>query len=382
MIYFDHASTSYPKPKEVVTEISAYLEKIGVSPGRGAYTAQELAANYVDQVRIQIADLFHIQDHSHIVFTSNATHSLNIVLKGFLKENDHVLACSYSHNSVIRPLEQLRRQKNIQYDFFHVDPQGHTDVDEIKKLLRPNSVLAVFNHASNVLGVRSQFEELLPLLTERKVATLLDIAQTAGIIPVHAKDLGLDFIAGTGHKTLLGPSGIGFLYLKNPDAVSTLIEGGSGGNASSSLIQPEIMPAKFEAGTLNYMGIAGLSGALTAALQFSFEKILQHGLAITEYAWNKLSCLPGMRLYGTANIEQKIPVISFCVPHILPSVLAQILDKKFHIAVRAGLQCASVCHKQVGTYPAGTVRISFGHTNTFEEVDFFIDAVTQIMKQN
>lgn len=381
MIYFDHASTSYPKPREVINGISEYLENIGVSPGRGSYAAQDLAAHCVDQTRKQIADLFGIHDSAQIVFTNNATHSLNIILKGYLKENDHVLVCSYSHNSVIRPLEHLKRLKNIHYDFFHVDQDGNIDVNQLKKLLRPNTVLAVLNHASNVLGVRSKFEKILPFFLEQKIATLLDVAQTAGIIPLQVETLGIDFVAGTGHKTLLGPSGIGFLYLKDADIVSTFLEGGSGGNSSSSPIHPEVMPEKFEAGTINYMGVAGLSSAMTMGLKISYEKMMHDCLLTTEYAWRQLSLLPEIQLYGSSDIAQKVPIISFCAFSIPPQTIAQILDKKYTIAVRAGLQCAPMCHKQVGTYPAGTVRVSFGHTNSFGEVDYFIDAMKQILRE-
>lgn len=381
MIYLDHASTSYPKPQAVLDEINFYLTNIGVSPGRGSYTRQNKATDYVNTVRLQIAELFHIKKSHHISFTHNATHSLNIVLKGYLKENDHVLVCSFSHNSVIRPLSNLKHTKNIAYDVFEVGEDGKIDMETFHNLIRPNTVLVVFNHASNVIGVRAQFEKVLPLLTKRKIATMLDVTQTAGIIPLDIEALGVDFVVGSGHKTLLGPPGIGFLYVKNPDTVLTLEEGGSPANASSSPYHPEVMPEKFESGTMNYVGIAGLRGAFLASQRYSFEEILNSGLTLTNYAWQRLSSIPEVKLFGTKEIDAKVPIISFTLSNILPQAIAYHLDSCGPIAVRSGLHCAPILHKQLGTYPSGTVRISFGHSNTFEEIDILMNILMNILRK-
>ncbi|MBA3815722.1 MAG: aminotransferase class V-fold PLP-dependent enzyme [Parachlamydiaceae bacterium] len=381
MIYFDHATTCYPKPKEVVEEINYYLQNIGVSPGRGSYAAQERAIEYIDEVRVEIADLFHITTPFNIAFTHNATHSLNIVLKGFLKENDHVIACSFSHNAVIRPLNMLKQKSKIECDFLSVDVNGNINLIELQNCIRPETTLVIFNHASNVIGVRSQFEKTLSLLKSKGIAVLLDVSQTAGIVPLNAEALGIDFLAGTGHKTLLGPPGVGFLYVKDSDLVDTLLEGGSLGNASSSLNQPKIMPAKFEAGTINYVSIAGLRGGLAAAKNQSFEKIMKDCLHITSYAWDNLASLSGIQLWGSSDFTLKVPIISFSIQGILPHVVAQYLDTEGGVAVRSGLHCAPVCHKYLGTYPTGTIRLSFGHNNTEEEVDTFINILSKLLSE-
>lgn len=374
MIYFDHASTAFPKPAEMMDEITFYLENIGASPGRGSHDAQKNSKEYIDGVRGKIASLFNISTSSHIVFTSNATHSLNIVLLGYLKENDHVLVCSYSHNSIIRPLEQLKKEKNIRYDLFPVDEEGCPSFTEIEKRICPETALVVFTHASNVLGVRQQFEDLLPYFKKKQIAVLVDVAQTAGILPLNADALDIDFIAGTGHKTLLGPSGMGFLYLKNPELVKPLLTGGSGGT-SSSLQPPEIMPAKFEAGTLNYMGIAGLAGGLKALKASSLDT----ATAVAKYAWSQLAKLPEVILYGSADFNKKIPLISFSIQGLIPKTIEEILAREYCISTRAGLQCAPSCHRMNKTFPQGTLRISFGHTNTREQVDIFINAIKEII---
>lgn len=374
MIYFDHASTAFPKPKELIEEMQFYLKNIAASPGRGSFDSQKNSKDYVECVREKIASLFCISNSSHIIFTSNATHSLNIVLKGYLKDNDHVLICSYSHNSIIRPLEQLKKDKNIRYDVFYIDEEGQPSFSDIEKRICPETALVIFTHASNVLGVRQQFEDLLPYFKQHQIPVLVDVAQTAGILPLDVDALDIDFIAGTGHKTLLGPSGMGFLYLKNPELVEPLITGGSGGT-SSSLHHPEIMPAKFEAGTLNYMGIAGLAGGLKA-LEAACPDT---ALSVAQHAWTQLKQLPGITLYGSSDFNKKIPLISFSIQGLIPKTIEEILAHEYRISTRAGLQCAPFCHRMNKTFPQGTLRISFGHTNTKQQVDIFISAIKEII---
>lgn len=380
MIYFDHASTSYPKPNEVVNEISCYLNEIGVNPGRGSYTIQKHANDYIDNVRAELASLFHIANPSHIAFSYNATHSINTILKGYLKKNSHVIVCSFSHNAVMRPLELLRHTQKIEYDILPIQHDGRIDLDLLKALIRPTTSLVIFNHASNVIGVRTHFEKALPLLSEKKIPILLDITQTAGLVPLNIEDLGIDFLVGTGHKTLQGPPGIGFLYIKNPEQVNTLMEGGSSGN-SSSLKHPEVMPDKFEAGTINYVGIAGLKGALESTKSMGFKEIMNQSMQVTTYAWNMLSKFYRIQCYGSSNMEVKIPVISFTIQGLQPNVLAQLLSSAGSIATRPGLHCAPVCHRNIGTYPSGTLRLSFGHKNTTNEIDFLEATLKHILKE-
>lgn len=382
MIYFDNASTSHPKPKELIEEINYYLRDIGVSPGRGSYQASQYAMKYVNQLRDQLCKLFMLNTPSHLAFTKNATHSLNLVIKGILKEGDHVLICSNSHNAVIRPLETLKRTKKINYDIFDVDSCGQIDASQLKSKITRKTQLIVCNHASNAFGVVTEIGNLVEISHQEQIPILLDVTQTAGIIPLDANQLEIDFLAGTGHKTLQGPPGVGYLYVKHPEKITTLIEGGSDGNASSSPLHPQIMPCKLEAGTLDYLSIAGLKGSLDGIIKKTlFCNIREHGLRLTEYAWERLEKIPSVTLHATTDLSKKVPIISLSVKRMLPSTIASVLDQKFKILTRAGLHCSPISHKRMGTFPSGTLRISFNYSNTFDEIDFFVESLTSIIKE-
>ncbi len=378
-VYLDNAATANPKPAQMINEINHYLSIIGASPGRGSHLLSIKASDYVYSVRQLLAQLFSIQNPSNIIFSSNATHSLNIVIKGFLKKNDHALICSYSHNAVIRPLEALKKERDVSYDIFSIDKNDYLNIQEIENKIQSSTRLIICNHASNVIGVKSDLYSISKLSKKYNIPILLDATQTAGIIEENYQDLDLDFIAGTGHKTLLGPSGIGYLYIKNEDLITTFMEGGSSGNSSSSKSHPQYLPYKFEAGTLNYIGIAGLKGSLQELNRISFKKIYLHEKNLTEYTINKLKMFPEIIIYGTCDIEKKVPLISFNVNNILPSNICSILDKKYNITTRSGLHCAPYCHKSIGTYPQGTLRVSFQYKNTIQEIDYFINNLKKVL---
>lgn len=374
MPYFDHASTSFPKPQAVLDRIGAYLSQFGVSPGRGNYKLALRAEEQVEQARSLLAKLLHVQEPSQIVFTMNATHSLNIVLNGYLTPNSHVLICSYSHNAALRPLERLKQERGISYDIVPVDVYGTFDMQVFKEKLTANTKLIIVTGASNVIGVQAKLGEVIAYAKALGVKLLLDATQSLGYTEVPL----VDFVVGTGHKTLLGPSGVGFLYVKDAAAVSHFIVGGSHGNNSMALDHPEKMPYKFEAGTCNSVGIAGLLGAMEYIEAKGFQAIRQKSMHSLEIIWKELSQLDNIVLYGTDCMADKVPILSFTIKKMIPSQIARLLDEHYGIAVRAGLHCAPLLHERLGTLPTGTVRISVGHQNSEEELLLLTSAIRKI----
>lgn len=370
MIYFDSASTSYPKPEVVIEAMQRYCVEIGASPGRGGYPAQTQGAALVDSCREKLARMTGARRAKEVAFTHNATHAINIVLKGYLRSGDHVIISAFEHNAVVRPLERLKRDCGIEYDVWGKE----YCFEELKKLVTPQTKLICLNHASNVFGTLAPAEEVAAFCRQKELSLLLDVSQTAGLFPIN---IDADFIAGTGHKCLLGPPGVGFLAVKDSDMLTTLYEGGSGPN-SASAFHPESMPDKFEAGTLNYLGIAGLSAALDylETLVEPRNRLLE----LTQKAHRLLSSLPEITVYGPER-ENKVPLLSFNVEGQHPVEVAHALESS-GFCLRAGLHCAPLAHKSFGTYPHGTLRLSFGRQNSFEEVEKLAENLLTLRKSH
>ena len=377
MIYFDNASTSWPKPKEVLDGISSYFHQIGVSPSRGGYQQAIRADQIVFETRILLANLFNILDPDHVCFTLNATQSLNIVLKGLLKDGDHVLISNFEHNSIIRPLEKLGKTKNITYSIYECNKEGFFDSQQIEKLITDKTKLIICNHASNVIGVLNPLKNISQIAQKHNLLFLVDCAQTAGHIKIDVEKYKIDFLAGTAHKSLLGPSGVGFLYVRDPDLIDTYSEGGSGHN-SASKNHPETMPLKFESGTLNYLGIAGFNASLRYLKEKKYTHTHTYSMRLLQKLILKLSEIDEIFIYGTQDFAFKIPLISLNVKGLFATECAYILDKEHAICTRGGLQCAPLIHKTISTFPHGTVRVSLGYKNSLQEIETFINAIKKI----
>lgn len=381
MIYLDNASTSFPKPEVMLPAISNYLQNFAVSPGRGAYRLAEQAENIVDETRQMLADLLGVKNKKYMVICSNATHALNIVIRGGLLAGDHVLVCDYSHNSALRPLESLARTGVITYDVFHIDENGDVNIEDFESKIKPNTKMLVLNHASNVIGVKATVSLMTAICKKHNILCLLDVTQSIIYENINVNELNVDFVAGTGHKSLLGPTGCGFLYVKNPNHLTPLMEGGSIGLGSIGQVHPRILPHKFEAGTLNMLSIVGLHSSLSYIESKGGRNIARHALQLTSYLWDSFSQLCEVRLYGTDDFSKKVPVISFTVDGVLTNELAYKYDKNYQICVRGGLQCAPLVHKHLKTFPSGTIRVSPGFFNTKEQMDEFIKATKEIIHE-
>lgn len=374
-MYLDHSATSFPKPQEFFEEILAYQREVGGSPGRGAHDAADRAAALAEETRRELASLFSVRDPSRIVFTANATEALNLALLGLLEDGDHVVATCTEHNAVVRPLHHLAGTRSVRVTYVPCDSQGFVDPSRLARAVRPETRLAVVNHASNVTGSVQDLREIGARLGD--VPLLADVTQTAGTVPIHVEEMNIALLAFTGHKSLYGPTGIGGLYIREDQRPRPQRWGGTG-TRSESPEMPECLPHRYEAGTLNMLGISGLLGGLrflkrvgTAAVRRQEEQRMDHlltGLAKRE----------GIRVYGPGDAVSRTGTLSLRMRGWEPAELSFLLDRLFQIRTRAGLHCSPLVHQSIGTFPEGTVRVSLGFFNTREEIDELLDALDRI----
>lgn len=374
-IYLDNAATSHPKPVSVHDAVRRALEDVGASPGRSAHRLARQASILVSGVRMKAAEILGVADPLRVMFTKNATESINVVLKGWLRSGHRVLISGMEHNAVVRPLKRLTAS-GVVTEVIPADPHGKMNLDALERMLRCRPRLVAVTHASNVNGALQPAAEIAGLCHEAGVPLLLDAAQTAGLQPIAAMDWNLGMLACSGHKGLLGPQGTGLLYVREDLDVSPLLEGGTG-SRSEEEEQPEFCPDRFESGTLNLPGIAGLGAGIDYILEKGMARILAHELELASNLEEGLSRMPMVRVLrpGTRGTG----VVSFTVETMSPGDVAHLLDEAFDIAVRAGLHCAPLAHRTIGSYPQGTVRVSPGFSNTHEDVGRFLEAVGNLV---
>jgi len=314
-IYLDNAATSFPKPPGVSQAMMHFMEEVGANPGRSGHPLSLEASRIVQNTRESIGKLFHIKDPARIVFTLNVTESLNMVFSGFLKPGDHVVTTSMEHNSVARPLKYLEEKNFISLSIAPCDRKGVLDIDELRKLLRKNTALMVLNHASNVCGTLQDVRAVKAAVGE--IPLLVDAAQTAGCYPLDVEREGIDFLAFTGHKALLGPQGTGGLYFREGLSLLPLKRGGTG-SISEKIEQPDFLPDALESGTQNNVGIAGLGAGVDFVLKKGLGKIREHEQALTAALLRALRDVSGLTVYGPLKAEQQTSTLSLTFDSILP----------------------------------------------------------------
>jgi cysteine desulfurase family protein len=374
-VYLDNAATSFPKPESVYAAVLHAMRDVGASPGRGGYRQALEAGRILFQARETVADFFSIADSSRIIFTHNATGALNLALQGTLAAGDHVITTSMEHNSLLRPLYALR-SKGVEVSIVPAGADGVASVDDIRHALRVNTKMIAISHVSNVCGAIQPIKKISELCHESGALFLVDAAQSAGHLPIHVASDAIDLLAVPGHKGLLGPSGTGFLYAASGVPLTAVIQGGTGTNSTAEE-QPCVMPDGFEAGTHNLPGIAGLQAGIEFIQSVGLPVIHQHEQALLAQAEESLKAIPGAVMYSSADPSDRCSVLSFTVSGIDSSLLATLLDHDYDIAVRAGLHCAPLAHRTLGTVPNGTIRVSPGWFTTCEEIAFFSHAVVQ-----
>lgn len=380
MIYLDNAATSWPKPPEVLKAMTDVLEHAGGNPGRSGHQLSIKAARVMYDAREDIARFFNVPDPTRIIFTSNATHSMNIVLKGLLKPGDRVVASSMEHNAVMRPLRSLEKS-GLTIDIVPCASDGSLDINDIARAVKSDTRLVVIVHASNVAGTILPVAEAASIAHKAGALLLVDAAQTAGVIPIDVKKFGIDFLAFTGHKGLQGPPGIGGLIISDrvdASQIEPLIRGGTG-SQSELEEQPEYIPDKFESGTPNIVGIAGLRAGINWVMNKDIETIRAQEKELIGALIDGLSNIAGIKVYGTLDPEKTVAIVSFTVTNRPVSEIGLKLDENHGILARIGLHCAPAAHKTIGSFPEGTVRLAPGVFTTADDIDKSIRAIAKVV---
>ncbi len=371
-IYFDNAATSHPKPPEVLRAVQEALTDNNANPGRSGHARALRAGRIVLETREALARLLGAEDPMSVAFGFNCTDMLNLAIKGILRRGDHVVSSMLEHNSVLRVLSELERAGRITVTLVPPRGDGMVDPEDIRRAVRPETRLTVLTHASNVTGAVQPVAAVGALCRELGVKYLIDGAQALGSMPVNVKALGCDMYAFPGHKSLLGPQGTGGLYIAPGLALRPLREGGTG-SSSDSMLQPTERPERYESGTLNLPGIAGL-GAGVAHIEPVLTQIMIRERELTSYMLEELKKIDGVEVYSPVQEAARAGIVAFNVPGLSSSQAADALDRA-GIAVRGGLHCAPGAHRMLGTLRRGAVRASVGYENTFEDVEALIRAV-------
>lgn len=378
MIYLDNGATTFPKPPGVSNAVNQAIKEYGANPGRGGHKLSLRASEEIYNCRTKAAKFFNAENEENVIFTSNCTHGINTIIKGYLGKGDHVVISNMEHNSVTRPLTALK-ERGVTFTEATVFPGDNDEtLNSFRNAINPRTKLVICTHASNVFGVRLPIERITALSHQYGIKVLVDGAQSAGVLPIDIKNSAIDFFATAGHKGLYGPMGTGILIISNDDGVATLMEGGTG-SGSASYVQPQIVPDRFESGTPNLPGIAGLSKGFDFLNKTKIENIAAHEMSLIQRLYKKLAIMDHITLYtDTPDILYSVPVLSFNVVGKDSEDVAAYLDKNYGIAVRAGLHCAPSAHIAMNTIETGTVRISPSYFNSTNHIDTLIAALHKI----
>lgn len=380
-IYLDNGATSFPKAPGVAESMSHYLLEIGCNVNRGAYDSSLEAENTVYETRELLCEIFNFQKPENAVFTKNITESMNAILKSLLNRGDHVIVSSMEHNAVMRPLHALA-ERGVEFSRVPCSITGEMNPDDIMDFIKPNTKAVVLTHGSNVSGTMIDIEKVGKICREKNLYFIVDTAQTAGFADIDFQKVNADVIAFTGHKSLLGPQGTGGFLVDDGilKDMSTFIEGGTG-STSDLEIQPNYMPDKFEAGTMNIPGIYGLNAALKYLSNGKIKEIREKELYLLDGFLKDIYNIGGIRPVGLQSTEGRTAIVSIDFLENDNALVGHSLNEDYGIMTRCGLHCAPSAHKTLGTFPQGTVRFGFSHFNTMDEVKFVIDSINKVLKK-
>ncbi|WP_040212813.1 aminotransferase class V-fold PLP-dependent enzyme [Clostridium polynesiense] len=376
-IYMDNAATSFPKAPGVAEAINNYITKVGGSINRGAYSKAFEAENIAFETRELLCELFNFDKPENVIFTANITHSLNILIKGLLKKGDHVIISSMEHNAVMRPLNSLAKE-GVEFSKCPCNNYGQLVLESFEELIKPNTKAVIITHASNVCGTIMPLKEVGAICRKHGIYYIIDAAQTAGCMDINFKELGASALAFTGHKSLLGPQGIGGFLITEElnNKVVPLIEGGTG-SLSELEIQPSYMPDKFESGTPNLLGIYGLNASLKYIFKQGIINIREKEMELTEAFIKGIKKIDKVQLIGLGDTENRTAVVSLDFNDKDNGVVCHTLNKYYNISTRSGLHCAPSAHKVLNTFPRGTVRFSFSHFTTMENIAYAVRSIEE-----
>ncbi|NTV82788.1 MAG: aminotransferase class V-fold PLP-dependent enzyme [Bacteroidales bacterium] len=378
MIYLDNSATTFPKPEEVYLFMDSFYRKNGVNPGRSGFDAAIETEEVVHGTRKLLSDLFNGEDPNRLTFSYNASDSLNMVLQGLAEKGDHVVTTMLEHNSVLRPLHHLMMEGIIEVTHVPFDSNGYVHPDDVKQAIRKNTKMVVVNHSSNVIGTVQPIAEIGKICKEAGVFLIVDASQSAGIIPIDMKAMGIDVLVFTGHKCLMGPTGIGGSYVMENVPVKYTRYGGTGVR-SAQKTHLEEFPYRLECGTLNIVGVAGLNAGVKWVLEQGIENLHLHEITLWDKLRKGLQQIAGVTTYCAKDPVNQNAVLSFNVKGFESGDVGTMLDVDYNIACRTGLQCAPMVHLGLGTDQIhGTVRLSIGPFNTEEHIEIAVQAVAEI----
>jgi len=377
MIYLDNAATTLQKPAKVIEAVNDCLLNYCANPGRGGHKLSLKAARAVYGTREEVADFFNISDSFRVIFTSGATESLNMAIKGSLKKGDHVITTSMEHNSVLRPLSALKEQ-GVDVSIADCAEDGSLSLRDIESKITPKTRMIACTHVSNLTGTIMPIKEIGGICRKNGLVFLVDAAQSAGALDIDIEDMDIDLLAVPGHKSLMGMQGAGFLYIGERADVVQLKEGGTG-SSSEHIVQPVVLPDRYESGTLNLPGIVSVRAGLMFIKETGLGRIRSHEEAMTGKFLEGLRNIKNAVVYG--QNPQGAAVVAFNLKNVNSAELAYMLDNEFDICTRAGLHCAPYAHRTIGTLESAAVRVSFGFFNTEAEVSEATDAIYKISKR-
>jgi len=379
LVYFDNAATSFPKPQQVLDRVAFSLKENCFNPGRSGHRLSMESGEMVFSCRKKIAGLFCLKNPMGVIFTKNATESLNTAIYSVIEKGDHIITSCLEHNSVIRPLTYFQNKKFISISIATGDTFGKLDPDQIKKNIKKKTKAMIINHVSNVNGCIQSLKMLSDVCEKYGLLLIIDAAQSAGIFDIEMNKLNISMLAITGHKSLYGPTGTGALIISDDFKVKKLnpfIMGGTGSKSDSEL-QPDFLPDMMESGTLNVVGIAGLEAGIDSVVKY-LPEIREHKRFLTSYFIDRLTNdLPIAKIYAFPE-DYSSGVVSFGIPGFSVSEITDILSERYNIMSRQGLHCAPIAHKHLQTFPQGLVRFSFGNSNTVSQIDFAVAAIKEI----
>jgi len=379
LIYLDNGATSYPKPDEVYSFMDSFYRNFGVNPGRSGYDLCMETGALVDNTRRELADFFNGRDPNRLCFSYNSTDALNLIIFGMLQAGDHAVTTTLEHNSVLRPLYHQSKFNGVEVDYVPFDAKGFIDPDDIKQKIKANTRLVIINHASNVIGTLQPVGDIGRICREKGIPFAIDASQSAGKVPIDIDELNIDVVAFTGHKSLLGPTGIGGLYVREGIKIRHTRAGGTGVRSADRQHLDEY-PYRLEYGTGNVMGIAGLHAGLKWIKARGLETIHRHEMKLAHMLRDGLLELDGVSLYCQEDLTDHIAVVSFNVDGMDALNTGTLLDGEYNIACRTGLHCAPLVHEQLGTDKiGGSVRMGIGPFNTEDHIKTAIEAVGEIV---
>lgn len=378
MIYMDNAATTLRKPETVKKAVLSAFETMG-NAGRGASEPALDASRIIYAAREKLADFFHAESPSRMVFTANSTESLNIAIKGLLNPGDHVITTVLEHNSVLRPLFECR-DRGAELTILGCDEKGNISYEEMEQAVRPETKAIICTHASNLTGNMVDLGEISEIAERHGLLFVVDASQTAGMWDIDVQKMGIDVLCFTGHKSMLGPQGTGGMYVRTGVKIRPLLSGGSGIDTYNPH-HPDQMPTALEAGTLNGHGIAGLGAAVSYLQENGLDAIREKELMLMRRFYQGISGIEGVRIYGDFTTEKRSAIVSFNLRDYDSSEVSDELNMTYGIVTRPGAHCAPLMHQALGTVEQGAVRFSFSHYNTEEEVDIAIRAVKELAEE-